>query len=172
MLGLSARALGILIEFDKRRVSARSAWHRDPGIPLIDGSSGCSELCPVLSDGIESSRTGNWDAARFERDVHMEILAREGDIDDSPHRFMIPASVLAFNQRDLNAANSSQGGYLVGSEVPGVIDAIRNKSTVLRLGAQRVTGLRGNQKYAVVGNTATVTWKRTSIEPVRIYSRS
>ena len=118
-----------------------------------------------LSRALECARRGDWRDAGFEREVSLEIIAREGGdellVDGSLNRLMVPPAVLAYGQRDLNVANSLQGGHLVATEIPGVLDALRPKSVALRLGAQTITGLRANQTYARVDATATITWLST-----------
>jgi HK97 family phage major capsid protein len=108
-------------------------------------------------NAIEGARTGDWRMAGFEREISKFLLQSSGDIDaDNRHRLVAPAQ--AFVTRDLNATTSGQGGYLAGTEVVGVIDALRAKSVVLRLGAQRLPGLRANATYAVMAGGASTTW--------------
>jgi HK97 family phage major capsid protein len=110
-----------------------------------------------LVRAIEAARLGSWRDAGFERELSKFLLSTNGDIDvDHPNRLMAPAAVFA--TRDLNATTAGQGGYLVGTEVVGVVDAVRAKSVVMRLGAQLLPGLRHNCTYAVMASGATATW--------------
>ncbi len=111
-----------------------------------------------LVRAIEGARSGNHRNCGFERECTLEIQNRMGDLDQHAHSLFVPASVLAHGQRDLTAGTASAGGYLVETEVAGVLDFLRPKSVALGLGAQVLTGLQGNQAFARTAGTATITW--------------
>ncbi len=59
--------------------------------------------------------------------------------------------------RDLTVGSSTGGGYLVGTEVAGFIEVLRNRGLLMSglLGATMMTGLKQNETLA--GEAATVT---------------
>jgi HK97 family phage major capsid protein len=62
-------------------------------------------------------------------------------------------------QRALATQPGSAGGFLVGVENLGFIDILRNRSVAINMGAQVVSGLRGNAAFARKTGKANVTWQ-------------
>ena len=113
-----------------------------------------------LTRALEAAKTGTWRDAPLERAASDELAKAAGVLGGlRSHEFMVPIDAL--QHRDLTAASAPAGGYLVESEVPSVIGALANRLILNRLGASRITGLRGNQTIARVGATATTTWQVT-----------
>ena len=83
---------------------------------------------------------GNWGIAPFERECS-EAAAKV--LGKSPRGAFIPLDVM---RRDLNVTTDAQGGHLVGFNVlaSDFISLIRNKLVVAGLGAEFLSGLRGN----------------------------
>jgi len=115
-----------------------------------------------IRNAIKAALTGNWSKAGFERSVTMATLQGLGDADMASNRLIVPAAVLA---RDLVAGTGSAGGFLVNTEMRGVLDALRPRLVAARLGAQVITGLRNNVTYARNAGSLTLTWQATEGTP-------
>ena len=112
-----------------------------------------------LSRAIEAQATGDWSKAGYEREIHQD-LAR-----NVSHRsisgLLVPMADLARAQRrDLLASNPTAGGSLVGTDHRDdlFVDALREKSAVLSLGAQFVDGLVGNIDIPTLAGDVTPNW--------------
>ena len=77
----------------------------------------------------------------------------------------IPVSVLAGEQRavadgqTVTLDGGAYGGNLVGTDQRGVIDALRPRPVLERLGATYLTGLQGNIEFAVNDGGIAATWE-------------
>lgn len=112
-----------------------------------------------LLRALDAARTESWLYAPFEREVSREAAKRAGAIDPDIRSIYLPAQLL--QRRDLTAASASGGGHLVGTQVLGVIDAVREQLATARLGVGTITGLRPNVTFARQGAKSTVSWLPT-----------
>lgn len=85
-----------------------------------------------------------------------------------PQRAMVPWSVLAGMQRDLNSSTTSAGGNLVGQKVVQAIDVLRPNSLMVRQGIRIIEN--NMQNLAVPRITAPVTGQWLATETSAITS--
>lgn len=85
-----------------------------------------------------------------------EELARQAGTSFDQHRPWIPWS--AFGQRTMLVGTATQGGYLVGDPVGPAVQALYPYSTVVRLGAQVIDGLRADISLPRISGNATAYW--------------
>ena len=102
---------------------------------------------------INALATGDWSKAGFEREASQaqgQILGKDAQ------GFFMPTDV----QRDLTAGTAAQGGHTVATELltGSFIDVLRNKMTVMDLGATMMTGLQGNVAIPKMASGATSYW--------------
>ena len=77
----------------------------------------------------------------LEMEAHRAIAKQIGD-PQNDHVFYVP---LEIQRRDLSAAVANAGGFLVGRPHDGsFIGVLRNRSVAFRMGATRLSGLKGN----------------------------
>lgn len=107
---------------------------------------------------LAAARSGDWRLAGYERELSTDLSGRGGESIATPHRVLVPNQVIRAAVRDLSAASASAGGYLVGTDNGGVIDALRPIMVTRRLGAQTVPALKANMTWARQGGTATIAW--------------
>lgn len=82
-------------------------------------------------------------------------------------RLIIPNEVVVhYAQRDMTVAASAAGGFLVGTDNVGLIDLLANRSVILRLGARRMPGLRGNVTLPKQTGGATAYWIASEGTPI------
>lgn len=95
-----------------------------------------------LLRAINAAATGDWRQAGFERELSDEIAKRSGK---EARGFYVPTD-LKWAQRDQTVGTDSQGGYLVGTDhlADQFIEALYARLTLANLGAQTMTGLRGD----------------------------
>lgn len=111
---------------------------------------------------IEAQLTGDWRQAGLEREVH-ETLER-GITHRSVTGILIPTADIGKKMaRDLLTSSPTGGGYLVGTDHrPDLfVDALRERSAVLSLGAQYITGLQGNVDIPKLAGDVTPVWQAT-----------
>lgn len=101
--------------------------------------------------------------AGFEFAVSEELGRLTGRKESTLNSLILPTALLA--SRDLSAANSAAGGYLVDSELGPVIPALRAHSVVARLGATILPDLVGNCPIPKISTGATTTWLTTEVTP-------
>lgn len=84
--------------------------------------------------------TGNWHEAGFEREMSDSMASKLGK---RAQGFYIPTDVL---MRDLNVTTSTAGGHTVATDLlsGSFIDMLRNKMSVVGLGATMMSDLVGN----------------------------
>lgn len=108
---------------------------------------------------IQAAVDGNWSKAGLELECSRTLFATGRFDQSNPHTFPVPAEVLeapiAGMKRDLTVATGSAGGYLVSAETLSFIELLRNRSVLMLLGAQRLTGVKGN--VAIPRQTASAT---------------
>tara|TARA_R110002074_G_scaffold400857_1_gene597266 strand:- start:5765 stop:7606 length:1842 start_codon:yes stop_codon:yes gene_type:complete len=102
---------------------------------------------------INALATGDWSKAGFEREASQaqgQILGKDAQ------GFFMPTDV----QRDLTAGTAAQGGHTVATELltGSFIDVLRNKMSVMDLGATMMTGLQGNVAIPKMASGATSYW--------------
>ena len=102
---------------------------------------------------INALATGDWSKAGFEREASQaqgQILGKDAQ------GFFMPTDV----QRDLTAGTAAQGGHTGATELltGSFIDVLRNKMTVMDLGATMMTGLQGNVAIPKMASGATSYW--------------
>jgi len=84
--------------------------------------------------------TGNWNDAGFEREMSDEMASKLGK---RAQGFYIPTDVL---MRDINVTTATAGGHTVATDLlsGSFIDMLRNKMSVVGLGATMLNDLVGN----------------------------
>jgi HK97 family phage major capsid protein len=109
---------------------------------------------------LEAARTGNWYDAGMERELSFECADRQGVTRPDPHSLYVPDAVWS---RDLTVGSSTGGGYLVGTEVAGLIEVLHNRGLLMSglLGATMMTGLKQNETLAGQAATVTTAWQST-----------
>lgn len=130
-----------------------------------------------LSRAILAARDENWKDAGFELKCHETIAERLNKAPERGH-FYVPQDIqrrrmdvdmdrlanrygLGHLQRDLNTAQGSAGGYLVGTSVAGFDELLRNISVLMRMGATTLPGLRDNVTIPRQSAAATAEWLGT-----------
>jgi len=112
---------------------------------------------------IRSAVNRDWKEAGLELECNNEISKRLNQMPRSEKSFFVPLDVMmrdlpAAQKRDMTSAGVSGSNYLVSTDnMPGnFIDLLRNTSVGLRMGVQRLGGLRGNVTIPkmTAGNTA------------------
>lgn len=101
-----------------------------------------------IGNTVRAIVTGDWREAGFEREISREIQSKMGR---APEGVYVP-SVALVQRAILDSVNS---GSLIGTTHYGdlYIEALRNESVVLSLGATMLAGLQGN--VSIPRNTAT-----------------
>lgn len=120
-----------------------------------------------LMRALRAAINGDWDrSAGLELECNNEISKRLNQVPRSEKAFFVPLDVLlrdnpqllGAQKRDMTVAGVSGSNYLVSTDnYPGsFIDLLRNTSVALRMGVQRLAGLRGNVTIPkmTAGNTA------------------
>lgn len=98
------------------------------------------------------------EAAAFERECSQ---AAEQKYKREATGLIIPADVLMSTaRRDLTVGTAADGGYLVGTEhmAGSFIDALRNRTLVMRMGARMLDGLVGDITIPKLAGGATSYW--------------
>lgn len=93
----------------------------------------------------------------FEVELSADLVRTRGPAKNDG-TFIVPTEVLV---RDLTAGTASAGGYLVSTDNVGFVDMLRNRSVALRMGAQTMSGLRGNVTLSRQTGGATGYWLAT-----------
>ena len=110
-------------------------------------------------------RTGLESEASAE--TYRKILGKDPELVNE-HRIAIPPDVLQrpnILQRDLNAATAGQGGYLVDTQNVSFVELKRNRSVVMRMGAERLPGMRGDVAIPRQSAAATAEWLTSETDP-------
>ena len=99
-----------------------------------------------------------WALPGIEGEAHRALEKKHGHL-EAATAFYVPVEV---QYRDLTAANGGGGGYLVASSTGGsYIETLRNRSVVLRLGAQRLPNQVDNLAIPRQSGAATGYWLPT-----------
>ena len=113
----------------------------------------------AINQMAEMVRQGKpWHFSGIEGEAHRELAKKHGELANAVS-FYVPPEIQC---RDLNVANATSGGNLVGTTTTGsYIDVLRNSSVAFRLGAQRLPGQRENLAIPRQTGTGTATWLST-----------
>lgn len=100
--------------------------------------------------------------APFEAEV-TQALGRKMGKPTGEFSFFVPLEVqqaqgLGRGQRDMVVGTNTLGGYLVGTQVQGFIDLLRNRSVVMRLGATMLPGLSSTVSIPKLTAASTAYW--------------
>ena len=93
----------------------------------------------------------------IEREVSQE-LARQAGMHYDPQRPWIPWSALGLARRTLSAGTAADGGDLIGQQMQDAVDVLRPHSTMIRMGAQTLTGLVREVPIPTVTTNASAEW--------------
>jgi len=151
LIDLASRAIEDGTPLDRFRASVLDSI--DEATPIDNGSTfienGQNQLERYsIGNTVRAIVTGDWREAGLEREISREIQSKMGR---APEGVYVPS--LALVQRSvLTSANS---GSLIGTTHMGdlYIEALRNESMVLSLGATMLAGLQGN--VSIPRNTVT-----------------
>lgn len=106
---------------------------------------------------------GNGRLDGYELEVSQEISRRSGK---NPSGFYVPNSAL-IERRDMTAtggSNGDQGGLAIGTNVLGILEALRPMSRVIAAGATVFSGLSSNISIPRQSAATTATWKAENAE--------
>ena len=127
---------------DFRKVALESISKSKPAAAISDSSIGMSpkeakQFSVVRA--INALTTNNWSKAGFELEASKAQAQKLGK---DARGFFLPTDV----QRDLNVGTATAGGHTVQTDLltSSFVDMLRNKMTVMDLGATMLTGLSGN----------------------------
>lgn len=115
---------------------------------------------------IRAASTGDWSNAGLEREVHQDIekqLGRESE------GVLVPTNLRAsgdlyqrmqeMQQRaPLLTTPDAQGGYTVQTNVMSLIELLRNRMLVRRMGARVLSGLNGDVSFPTQATGSAFTW--------------
>lgn len=101
-------------------------------------------------------------ANTFEGECSSEISKRLGMI-ANPHGFLVPMDV---QLRDMTAAGTSGSNYLVGTRPLTFMDAVRNRSVVMRLGATQIDNMTANATIPRISADSTAYWLASESVPL------
>jgi HK97 family phage major capsid protein/HK97 family phage prohead protease len=118
-----------------------------------------------LMRALRAAVNNDWKDAGLELECNTELSKRLDKSPRSAKSFFVPLDVMmrdlpanATQKRDMTVAGVSGSNYLVSTDnMPGnFIDLLRNTSVGLRMGVQRLSGLKGNVTIPkmTAGNTA------------------
>ena len=107
---------------------------------------------------------------KFMQDAAYEIecsrtVAKRLGRDLIGNRLLVPGEVLTrpigvdAAKRAMATTPGSKGGYMVGVDVMGFIDILRNRSCAMRMGARVLSGLVGNVAFPRQTGKVSVTWQ-------------
>ena len=125
-----------------RKVALESISKTKPAAAISDSSIGMSpkeakQFSVVRA--INALTTNNWSRAGYELEASKAQAEKLGK---DARGFFLPTDV----QRDLNVGTATAGGHTVSTDLltGSFVDMLRNKMTVMDLGATMLTGLEGN----------------------------
>ncbi len=109
---------------------------------------------------INASATNDWSGAGLERECSEEIATRVGK---AAKGFYLPSDAgksWGGGQRDLTVGTATAGGHLKGTDHLGgaFIDALRDRMIIRALGAQMMSGLRGDIAIPALNAKTTAYW--------------
>jgi len=136
-------------------------------LPAETIKSQSSEYTPELSDqeqkdfsiarALNAATTGDWSGAGFEREISNDIAKK---LKRSTEGIFIPTNLKqSFGQRaPLVAGTDNLGGYSVATEIPSLIEMLRNRMMVRKMGARVLSGLEGDLAFPRQASAATLSW--------------
>ena len=126
---------GVALESINKNQPAQAAIE-DTKIGMSDAEIGDFSIVRAVNALV----TGNWNEAGFEREMSDGMASKLGK---RAQGFYIPTDVL---MRDLNVTTSTAGGHTVATDLlsGSFIDMLRNKMSVVGLGATMMNDLVGN----------------------------
>jgi HK97 family phage major capsid protein/HK97 family phage prohead protease len=137
------------------------------GVPSTEiGMSGKEAQSYSLLRAIGAALTNDWGKAGFEREAGEAVAKRVGH-DPKNGGFFVPYEVQNV-KRDLSVGGGlATGGALVATELKAesFIDMLRSKSVIYALGAQRLTGLRGDIAIPKQTGASTAYWVKEGVAP-------
>lgn len=98
----------------------------------------------------------------FEGECSAEIGKRLGMIPNQ-HGLFVPLDLL---QRDMTSGGTSGSNYLVGTRPLSFLDAVRNRSIVMRLGATELLNMQDNATIPRVSSDSTAYWLANEATPL------
>jgi HK97 family phage major capsid protein len=101
-------------------------------------------------------------ANTFEGEVSAEISKRLGMV-PNPHGMFVPLDI---QLRDMTAAGTSGSNYLVGTKPLTFMDAVRNRSVVMRLGATQIENVTDNATIPRISADSTAYWLASESVPL------
>lgn len=114
-----------------------------------------------ITRALRASISRDWTKAGLELEAHRAISAR-GETPRGETSFFVPydAMITQLPRRDMTVAGVSGSNFLVSTDnlSGSFIDLLRNQSVALRLGATRLTGLKGNVTIPRMTAGGTVYW--------------
>jgi len=107
-----------------------------------------------LFRALHAQATGNWKDAGFERECSLELAERLGR---SPNGIFVPMDI---QMRSQNVGVPADGGVLVGDNYrpESFIDLLNDKSVLVKLGAQSLGGLIGDQSISRQTGASSYYW--------------
>jgi len=105
---------------------------------------------------LNASVTGDWSSAGLEREVSREIAKQLGR--DTEGVFIPTNLRAATGERALNTGTATAGGNTVFDEPGDLIELLRNRMMVRRLGARVLSDLQGDMPFPRQTASATLYW--------------
>jgi len=122
-----------------------------------------------VTRALSANATGDWSKAGFEREISQELAKQLGK--ENSGRLMIPSNlrhtpemmrrVIASGgqvRAGLETDTNSAGGFAVQTSILSLIDLLRNKMMVRRMGARVLAGLQGNIAFPRLASGSTFSW--------------
>lgn len=94
----------------------------------------------------------------LEKEVFDECVKRNPDLARTEKQVLVPLDVLEHGRRDLEVGTAAEGGYTVQTNLGSMIELLRNNQVTAAMGAQQITGLRGNLSLPKHAGGATASW--------------
>jgi HK97 family phage major capsid protein len=147
-----------ILEAERQKHAQRETF--GTGLPGSIGLNGKQQRQYSLCKAILAQVTGDWSDAGFEREISQQLGKT---MKRSTNGFFFPLLDLSFEidqQRATYAVGASAtGGVTVATDVSGdIIEFLRNRSLVLRMGARELSGLSGNLNVPRQNSTANTYW--------------
>ncbi len=111
--------------------------------------------------GLLAAAGGNT-ANTFEGECSLEISKRLGIV-ANPHGMFLPLDI---QMRDMTVAGTSGSNYLVGTKPLSFLDAVRNRSVVMRLGATQIDNMTDNATIPRISADSTGYWLSSESVPL------
>lgn len=141
-----------LEQFTKHVMERMQSKHSTPSGHVEIGMSRAEAGRYSFGRALVAAITGDWSKAGLERECSQAVSRMLGS---TPEGFYVPGEALS---RDFNVGTSSEAGNLVATELRSdmLVDALRNKLVLNRLGATFLSGLTGNVDLPRISTDVTV----------------